>query len=210
METYMPAEFAVWPVFLEVRERGRSLFGEFPYGSMATVGSRGSVRKERFEPHAFDFAIKDETREINLLMDHSYGKPLGSKLRGSLTLESSAKAVTFRATLPPVELQPSWMRDAVLSTRSGLVGGISPGFTVPPLSVVPNAEVLIPEIGNPGVMIRSIRAAVLFEFSLVTRPVYKQTVIDLRAEDFTNFMAPALVAAETPPAARLEVAYRWL
>ena len=182
----------------------------FPMAQWRQLAAVDRSARSDLSPTPFDFAIKDETREINLLMDHSYGKPLGSKLRGSLTLESSAKAVTFRATLPPVELQPSWMRDAVLSTRSGLVGGISPGFTVPPLSVVPNAEVLIPEIGNPGVMIRSIRAAVLFEFSLVTRPAYKETILDLRAEDFTNFMAPALVAAETPPAARLEVAYRWL
>ena len=76
------------------------------------------------------------------------------------------------------------MRDAVLATRGGLVGGISPGFTVPPLSIVPDAERFIPEPDNPGVQIRQINQAVLFEMSLVTRPQYKETVVDLRAEDF--------------------------
>ena len=69
-----------------------------------------------------------------------------------------------------------------LSLQGGLVGGISPGFSVPPASAVPNAEELIPEPGNPGVQIRVIRQAVLFELSLVTRPAYPETDVDLRAQ----------------------------
>ena len=72
------------------------------------------------------------------------------------------------------------MRDAVLSVQAGLVGGISPAFRVPPASAVPDAEVLEDEPGNPGVKIRRIRAAVLFELSLVTRPAYPNTEVDIR------------------------------
>ena len=43
-------EWGIWPVTLEVRESGRSIFGSFPYNSSATRGDRGSVRKERFRP----------------------------------------------------------------------------------------------------------------------------------------------------------------
>ena len=106
-----------------------------------------------------------------------------------MKLDNSTKALSFRAALPPEDRQPSWMRDAVLSTRSGLVGGISPGFRVPPAAVVPDAERFIPEPGNPGVEIRVIRAAVLVELSLVTRPAYKETLVELRAEDWAAFGA---------------------
>ena len=62
--------------------------------------------------------------------------------------------------------------------------GLSPGFTVPPASAVPDAERLEDEPGNPGVQIRVIRAAVLREFSIVTAPAYPDAAVDLRAEHF--------------------------
>ena len=76
------------------------------------------------------------------------------------------------------------MRDSILC-HGGRPGWwhFSPGFRVPPQSAVPNAEELIPEPGNPGVQIRVIRQAVLYELSLVTRPAYPETIVDLRAEN---------------------------
>ena len=59
---------SVYPVVLEVRQGGREIFGRFPYNSLATMASRGRVRKERFSPRAFRFAIDDPDREINLLV----------------------------------------------------------------------------------------------------------------------------------------------
>ena len=182
----MQDEHLIWPVFLEYRQKGRTLSGEFPYEQVATMSNRGTVRKERFGPKAFRFTVNDPLREINLLAGHSFDKPIASKLGGTFKLEDSSKALTFRATLPPENEQPTWVRDAVLSLRGGLVGGISPGFNVPPLSIVPDAELFIPEPGNPGVQIRQINQAILHELSLVTRPAYKDTVIDLRAEDFID------------------------
>ena len=53
---------------------------------------------------------------------------------------------------------------------------------MPPTNVVPGAEVDIPEPGNPSVSIRVIRQAVLYELSIVSRPAYASTAVDLRAE----------------------------
>ena len=160
--------------------RGRRLRGSFPYNKTATRRDRGKVRKEMFSPHAFLFTIQEPEREIHLLSGHSYDKPLASKLAGSLEIEDTPEAVTFEATLPPRSEQPSWMRDTVLAVEQGLATGLSPGFRVPPASVVPNAEQLIPEPGNDAVMIRQINAAVLAEFSVVTRAVYKEAGVELR------------------------------
>lgn len=143
---------------------------------------RGRVRKEVFLQRAFAFAVEDPGREVHLLSGHSFDRPLASKRRGSLRLEDRDDGLRFEADLPAEAEQPSWMRDTVLSLQGGLVGGISPGFSVPPASAVPNAEELIPEPGNPGVQIRVIRQAVLFELSLVTRPAYPETDVDLRAQ----------------------------
>lgn len=163
------------------RDGSPRLTGRFPYGRTATMRDRGRVRKERFAPRAFEYAIEDESREINLLVGHDYQRPLASRKMGSLTVEDTSEAVTFEARLPAKAEQPTWMRDALLSVRGGLMAGISPRFTVPPKDVVPDAERLIPEPGNPGVMIREISAAVLLELSLVTRPAYDATSVEARA-----------------------------
>lgn len=157
---------------------GRRMQGMFRYGETATIAASGRTRKERIEPGAFRFAIEDENREINLLLGHEFSKPLATTRNGSLALADTPEGVVFTATLPDIE--PSYMRDAVDMIEAGLIGGISPGFAIPPSDVVPGAEELIPEPGNPGVLIRSIRAAVLYELSLVTRPAYPGTEVDTR------------------------------
>ena len=75
------------------------------------------------------------------------------------------------------------MRDAVLAVEAGLSVGVSPGFTVRPASVIPNAEELVPEPGNLGVSIRAINQTVLYELSIVARPAYGDTEVDLRADE---------------------------
>ena len=179
----VPEQRAIFEVLdLELRQRGggRTLSGRFPYKVRATVRDRGRVRKESFASRAFAFAVEDAEREIHLLSGHSYDKPLASKRGGTLRLEDRDDGLSFEADLPDENAQPSWMLDVVLSMRAGLIGGISPGFAVAPRSVVPGAEELIPEPGNPGVQIRVIRQAVLHELSLVTRPAYPETEVDLR------------------------------
>ena len=177
--------YALIPVDLEVRQdgEGRPVFaGRFPYGSLATRADRGRVRKERFEPGAFSFAINDANRRIDFLLGHKYDTPLASRQAGTLEIRDTATAVEFEATLPAVERQTSWQRDFVSAHEQGLIQGVSPGFTVPPPSAVRQAERLIPEDGNPGVMIRSISDAVLFEMSAVTRPSYLDTLLEHRED----------------------------
>lgn len=171
---------AVYPVALEYRAAGRVLSGAFNYGSTATVRDRGRVRKERVAPRAFRFAVEDPERRIELLRGHDFDKPLALRPGGTLELEDADDALRFRAELPPEAAQPGYMVDTLRMLDAGLVRGISPGFRVPPASTVPRAEVLIPEPGNPDVSIREIREAVLFELSLVTRPTYTDTTVELR------------------------------
>ena len=95
-----------YPIFdgaLELRQSGgaRTLHGRFNYNSMATIRDRGRVRKEKFEPRAFRFAIDQEPdRRIDLLVGHDYGKPLASRQAGTLNIEDGTDAVTFEARLP--------------------------------------------------------------------------------------------------------------
>ena len=176
---------SVFPVDLEYRQGpgGRGIYsGSFPYGQQATIGRAGRVRKERFSSRAFRFAVDEEPeREINFLFGHSMNRPLASRRAGTLQLEDRPDALVFEATLPVEAEQPSWMRDFVLAQRGGLVGGLSPGFQVPPRTVVPDAEHLEPEAGNPGVFVRVVNHAVLLEMSAVTRPTYTGTELEERA-----------------------------
>ena len=172
---------AVYEAALELRQEGREIAGRFPYRSLAVIASTGRVRKESFSGRAFSFAVQAPEREIHLLAGHSFDRPLARKGNGSLVLEDTDDALSFRAMLPPESEQPTYMRDALMQLRAGLIGGLSPGFQVPPASVVPDAESIIPEQGNAAVGIRLIRQALLLEMSLVTRPAYPETDLDLRA-----------------------------
>ena len=180
-----------FPIFdgaLELRRSGgaRTLHGRFNYGSTATIRDRGRVRKERFQPRAFRYAIdQDPERRIDLLVGHDYGKPLASRKAGTLDIADGDDAVTFEARLP--DDPPSWVIDAERAIAAGLMLGLSPGFTVPPTSAVPDAEVLEDEPGNAGVQVRVIREAVLREFSVVTAPAYTDAAVDIRAD----LLAPA-------------------
>ena len=180
------SDFLVFPGALEIRQDdlGTVLAGAFPFNVQATISNRGGVRKEVIQPGAFDFAI-DEGREINLLSGHDFAKPLATTRNASLALESTEEALQFSARLPTE--MPSYMRDTVDMIRAGLAGGISPGFTV---AGVPDATEIVPEPGNPGVSIRVVRAALLYELSIVTRPAYPDTELTARARPSKAAPAP--------------------
>jgi HK97 family phage prohead protease len=168
---------------LEVRRKGGrpKIFGRFPYKALAVMADRGKVRKERIMPGAFAFTLMDETREINLLFGHSFDRPLASRKAGSLILTDTDDALEFVAEIAPELEEVTHVRDALSMVGAGLVTGVSPGFRVPPRDVVPDAETLVPEPGNPGVFIRSLSSLVLYELSLVTRPAYEASEAELRA-----------------------------
>ena len=190
---------------------GSFKYSQGPGRGMATVSDRGKVRKERIAGDAFGWQIDAfaelqkemadviesavdearleilrqelERRNVHVLAGHSYDKPLGS-LKTKAKIVSTEKAVEFEVALPDENDQPGYMRDVVKMIRAGLAGGVSPGFRVPPASAVRNAETFEPEPGNPGVQVRVINQAVLHELSIVSRPAYSETEIDVRADDF--------------------------
>ena len=176
-----------YPIFegsLEIRRigGGRSLSGFFPYNKTATIRDRGRKRKESFRSGAFKFSVEQETdRPIELLTGHEMGKPLASRQSGTLKLNDTDDGLVFVAELP--DDPPSWVVDTERAIDAGLMTGVSPGFTVPPRGVIAQAEILIPEPGNPDVQIRVIQHAVLRELSIVTAPVYRESVVELRQED---------------------------
>lgn len=188
----MNLETFAWSGDLEIRQtgRGRSLKGSFPYGALAVRSDRGRVRKERIGPRAFRFAVEDSEREVNLLAGHSFDRPIASKRAGTLKLTDTDEALLFEV---PVLPDTPVVRQLIEEIEGGaFVPGISPGFRVPPLSAVPNAERLVPEPGNPSVQIREVNEAVLIELSVVARPSYTDTTLDLRDDELTG--SPAEIA----------------
>ena len=173
---------------LEIREGGRLLRGVFPYNALATVSDRLKTRKETFSPGAFQYSIAEaqaKRARIDLLDGHSFDKPLANSIDDSVVFseiptENGGLSLVFEATLPVPTQQPTYMQDLILKVQSGLARGVSPGFRVPPKSVVANAEELIPEPGNPAVNIRRINQAVLYEMSIVTRAAYLESSIENR------------------------------
>ena len=121
-----------------------------------------------------------ERRNTHLLVGHSYNRAVADMRSGTLKVKHTRAAVELEATLPPDGEMPSWVRDAVLAVKGGQLRGVSPGFQVP---AGKGGERLIPEPGNPSVMIREITDAVVFEYSLVARPAYSGTDVDARADD---------------------------
>lgn len=202
-----------WDGGIEIRQRGsgRVLSGRFPYGQTATRRDRGRRRKERFAPGSLDFAVREWDRvneqlsaalgrnapeseiaelrqaldrtDTHILRGHDFNQSLGSRSGGQARVSVTPEAVHFEVDLPdPAEMSTA-VRDAVLEVEQGILRGVSPGFRVPPRSVVPDAEIDLPEPGNPGVTIRQINQAVLFELSLVARPAYSETDVEVRADD---------------------------
>ena len=203
----------ILPGALEIRARGRrghSIRGRFPYGATATVRNVGRARKERFAPDSMSWQVKEfgklqaelsdvlseaveeacrqilieqledalERRNTHLLIGHSYDRPIADMRSGTLDVKHSA--VEIEARLPEDRDEwPSWVRDAVLAVKGRQLRGISPGFQV----TAKGAERLVPEDGPGDSMVREILDAVVFEYSLVSRPAYASTTVDARAAE---------------------------
>jgi len=127
-----------------------------------------------------------ERRNTHLLVGHEYGKPIADMRSGSLSIDFSDNAVSLRATLAPEGEVPSWVEDAVKAVRGGQLRGVSPGFNVG----AKGRERLIPEPGNPGVMIREIEDSVVYEYSLVSRPTYASSEASVRSETVFPMVKP--------------------
>ena len=70
--------------------------------ALGIVSDRGNVRKERIASHAFNFAIADTSRRIDLLVGHDFGKPIASRQSGTLEIVDNADAVShLKPPYPP-------------------------------------------------------------------------------------------------------------
>ena len=210
------AEFGIWDGALEIRASGgkHTLTGTFPYGNTATISNSGRTRKERFASGSMSWQVREfgklqtelaetiqsaidkarkellierledalEKRNTFLLVGHDYNRAIADMRTGNLAIQHTAAAVKLEAELPALSEMPSWVKDAVLAVRGGQLRGISPGFQV----TSKGAQRLIPEAGNPGVMIREIQDAVVYEYSLVARPAYAMTDVTARAANIQH------------------------
>ncbi|MBI1416079.1 MAG: hypothetical protein GC146_02545 [Limimaricola sp.] len=168
----------------KARDGSRRLRGKFPYKKRAILsdgGRTGRPRKEEFAPHAFAWRINQPDQDIHLLIGHDYGKPLASRSAGTLEIHDAADAVIFDATITPELQGAQYVQDFFAGFVAGLIGGISPGFRIPPERVAPKAEVTTEEPPSEGMaLIRTIFEALLYEFSMVTVPAYKDTTVEER------------------------------
>lgn len=187
-------EFASILGELEIRRSptgGRRLRGRFPYRSRAVLsdGGKNGGRpvKESFEPGAFTFSLESPDQEIHALVGHSFDKPLASKKAGTLTFNDTKEALQFDAEITPQVLDTSYGSDLIKQIDGGMPMGISPGFRLPPPRAVAKPEVFTDEGHDPArgmhnARIRTILQAILFEISVVSRPAYPETVVQLDAQ----------------------------
>lgn len=173
---------------LELRRAGdgsATLTGRFPYNKPAVLsdgGQTGRPRKEVIASRAFGFRVADLTEDIHFLVGHDYGKPLASRAAGTLKLTDGDDALNFSAILTPEIQRTTWGADFLAAMAAGLIGGISPGFRIPPKRAVAEAEKVEDEDPKLGTaIIRTVLAALLYELSAVTRPAYPETQIEARS-----------------------------
>ena len=194
-ELYIAEPFPV-DLVIESRQRGRrSVSGSFPYGKTAVIRNRGTgpsaPRKERIARRAFRHSVESEDQRVDLLVGHSFDRPVAAKLRAgesgrsNLALFDEPERLRFEALLPDEGREPSWISDLVRSIEAEIPIGVSPGFSLPPAGAFAGtAARVVPEAAGSDVFVREVNEAILHELSFVTRPAYRETSIQLRGEEF--------------------------
>jgi uncharacterized protein len=161
---------------LELRTEGGEtrLRATFPYGRETVLWDGGGVskpRKEVIAPRAFARRIA-AGEDIHLLSAHDYAKPLASRQAGTLTLTDGPDALVIEARIGASLAAVSYVADFLAAHAAGLVRGLSPGFRVAPDGETVEAR--------GGAILRTIKAADLFEVSAVTVPAYPEAQIEAR------------------------------
>ena len=171
---------------LELRQQkngGVQITGRFPYNS-ETMLAKG--RFEQFAARAFGGKIAG-AGDVHFLVQHDYAQPLASRSAGTLELRDTAEALEFSATITPDMAGTSWARDFLSANGAGLIKGLSPGFVV-----APNGDTV--ERRGEGIL-RTVKAADLFELSAVTVPAYPAAQIEARNWQVHQDRLPVLGAA---------------
>ncbi|MGV8987599.1 MAG: HK97 family phage prohead protease [Cypionkella sp.] len=172
-------------------------------------GKKGRPQKEKFASKAFAYRVEDQKADIHLLLGHDYDRPLASRGAGTMDIFDTSEALTFDAEVTAEMADTSWAQDFFRSYAAGLIGGISPGFRIPPPSAVPadQAEKVAEEDPKLGrALIRTIFAALLYEISMVVVPAYKDTTLEARSWELT---AGGVILPDTADAGLRRTLKRW-
>ncbi|MDJ1008658.1 MAG: HK97 family phage prohead protease [Paracoccaceae bacterium] len=143
-------------------------------------GRTGRPRKEVIAPRAFAYRVDRPEEDIHFLVGHSYDRPIASRGAGTLTLTDTNEALLLEILIANEMREVGYVRDFLAGFSAGLILGLSPGFRIPPTRVEPDAEEIEeePNDGQPdedgqpqrGALIRTVKSALLYEISAVTRP----------------------------------------
>jgi HK97 family phage prohead protease len=139
--------------------------------------------REKIAPGAFTTAIAED--DVRALINHDPNLVLGRNKAGTLTLKEDEKGLWFSAQLPST----SYARDLVESMRRGDVNQNSFGFTV-------DEQVWEKQDGED---VSVVRAARLFDVSVVTFPAYVETFSQVRS------VAEALTRKDPSPEERARI-----
>ena len=109
-----------WQVreFMKVQQELSNIIGQ----------AMDDLRKERLVAQLEDTL---EKRNTHLLVGHDFNRAIADMKTGTLAVRETPDFMELEAKLPPVEeLQPSWVRDAVLAVRrAGNFGECPPAST---------------------------------------------------------------------------------
>ena len=155
---------------VEYRQQG--LNGQFDYNRPQTIANTGRKRKEMVRPGAFDFVLRDPTREVLLTLGERADRPLASRLAGSLRLTDGPEGLAFAIDQLP---DTSYARDFETLLNAGtLAYGIRALYRKPPPEAVApeDAEEEIEDTADdaePGVTIGAINQAILTGLAIIPR-----------------------------------------
>ena len=148
----------------ELRREGQGLAVTYRFNTDRVTANRGTQRKERVTPGAFDYVIEDQDREIQLLLGRNYDAPLASRHAGTLRIRRDDTALRLDVDELP---DTQYVRDFRASLAAGAaVYGADPLYSIPPIEGA--TETLVePET---GVEILVVREALLTAVAVVSRP----------------------------------------
>lgn len=126
--------------------------------------------KERILPGAFKRSV-ESGKDIMMLWNHELKYIFGRTSKGTLTLNEGSEGISF-SNIPP---ESSWAKDLIPSIKRGDYSNMSFKFRddVAPDWTLENGE-----------YVRNVKAATLYEISLVPFAVYETTSIGARSSEF--------------------------
>ena len=153
---------------VEVRRDGRGLAGAFRYNTTRVTADRGRRRKQSVRPLAFQEALEDLDREIDLRLGDTADRIIASRRAGTLILTDTDSGLEFE--IPELPEGVTFLDDFLaLLDQEAIAPGVMPLFRIPPADVIENATELVPEDGNEAVLIEVINHAILTSLAVHTR-----------------------------------------